>query len=636
METISINVDASQIIRPFNHFYRAVGYANVDYTYTRPFRKMYDYLSSFHNHPRYMRLHNILTAHGRGDYYLLHEGSDYGNPRDRTTHFDNVVTLDASGKLTFNWDVVNRVYDILVEHNIKPIVETHHVPTCLVRPDSSDFAHEPPQDFRQWGEVIQTFTAHVVDRYGLDEVKQWYFEIWNEPDNSLAFRGDPRLFMALYDYMEHGIHSVDPSLKVGGPATKQAEEAFMIFEAFLKHCAHEPNYVTGQIGTRVDFISVHCKGGRPPHVNCPSTRIMFNSLRDYLDILKAYPEFRGVEFINDESDVVWAGNRGIKDFNWMNFRNTHYFPGFVCKMVNMYCDVVEDEYDANLTIVDSDNCHLQWERYLFSGNRSQFTPLVEYPSTDLITKPAFNAYVMLGRLLDQRLAVRCGTDGFGEKFGVLATSDDESIAFMAWNFEDGMDEEVNARRINVTVANLPFSGDYHLIHYRIDATHSNAYAAWKAIGKPAQPSIEQIKTLREREGLALFEPVKAIHLEGEFSANLDLPMHAVSLLLLVPHNTSPPATPDWIKGEAERGFNGNPQIFLKWRANTEKDFLHYQLWRQQDDSGFDLLADEFNIGVFTDMHVSGGSAYTYKLQAVNASGQQSDFSAALRVAVTQE
>lgn len=628
MEDLAIKVDASTVVKPFNHFYRAVGYANVDFTYTEPFKKMYDHLSSFHNAPKYMRLHNILSAHGEGDHYFIHEGSDYGNPLDRTANYDNVVTFGEDGELVYNWEIVDRIYDIFVEHNIKPIVETHHVPTRLVNQESLDYTHEPPQDFKLWGEVIRAFTQHVVDRYGLDEVREWYFEIWNEPDNSALFRDDPRLFMAMYDYMEYAVHSVDDTLKVGGPATKQAEPAYPLYEAFLKHCAREPNYVTGKIGTRVDFVSVHCKGGRPPEVFCPSTLVMFNSLRKYLDILKTYPEYDGVEFINDESDVVWSGSLGVDTYNWMNFRNTHYFPGFVCKMVSLYCDIVEDEYGANLSIVDSDNCHLHWERYLFSGNRSQFTPLTTYPSTDILKKSVFNAYVLLGRLGTERLAVSSDAAGFGDKFGVLPTRDEDSLALMVWNFEDGMDGSVNTRTLNVSLDNLSVSGNYRLIHYRIDAQHSSAHTEWLKQGEAAQPTTEQIQAIRAQEGLKLYEPVKELSLADTATFSVDLPMHAVSLLLLVPSSDAKPSSPTWVKTRSEQGFNGNAQNFLKWHPNTEADFLHYKLWRKANNAKFELIAEsqQLNTATYTDMDIEANARYSYKVQSVNASGHSSDLS----------
>jgi xylan 1,4-beta-xylosidase len=35
------------------------------------------------------------------------------------------------------------------------------------------------------------FAQHLVDRYGIDEVSQWYFEVWNEP-NIDFWNGIPR------------------------------------------------------------------------------------------------------------------------------------------------------------------------------------------------------------------------------------------------------------------------------------------------------------------------------------------------------------------------------------------------------------------------------------------------------------
>jgi xylan 1,4-beta-xylosidase len=362
---------------------------------------------------------------------------------------------------------------------------------------------------------------------------------------------------------------------------------------------------------------------------------MFDSLRRYLDIVARYPQYRETEFFNDESDVVWTGNRGVAHASWLNFRNTHYFPGFVCKMVDTYCTVVEDEYRANLAVVDSDNCHLQWERYLFSGNRSQFTPLVAYPSTDLIRKPAYNAYVLLSRLRDNRLTVSCTEEGYGVKFGVLPTLDDDSLAVMAWNFEDGMEQGVNDRRLSVTIDNIPFSGRYRLVHYRIDAEHSSSYGEWVRLGKPAEPTPEQVAAIREREGLELACPVKDVNLEKTLTVALDLPMHAVSLLLVVPSSSVPPVKPEGLRAVVESGFTGAPQVFLKWDPSPEKDFLHYLLLRSTDGRESSVVADSpsFSAAVHVDAGVSTGGAYAYRVCAVNASGVQSDPSDECRVSV---
>ena len=86
------------------------------------------------------------------------------------------------------------------------------------------------------------------------------------------------------------------------------------------------NYKSGRFGTRIDFISVHCKAGYPKDTN-PNTDVMFDWVKRYSALIKNYPEFNDVEFINDESDIVWDGNLGVWMKSWLNFRNTHYAPG---------------------------------------------------------------------------------------------------------------------------------------------------------------------------------------------------------------------------------------------------------------------------------------------------------------------
>lgn len=455
--------------------------------------------------------------------------------------------------MRFNWTAVDKIYDILVEHNICPIVETLFIPHCIQK--SPEFWYIP-KDYKMWAEIIKKFVIHVQERYGKEEVENWYFEIWNEPDNREAWVEDPRTFFALYDYMEHAIYSVNPNLKVGGPATKQWNEGYDMFRAFLDHCAHGLNYVTGEFGTRLDFISVHCKGGYPRSTYNPSTGVMFNSVEKYIDIIKKeYP---------------------------------------------------------------------------------QFTPLNKYPSTDLIKKPVFNAYVLLSKLGTQRLSVKCDQEGFGRKFGVLPTKAEDVLSVMVWNFEDGMADDVNDRSIKLNIEHIQEEGKYRLVHYRIDGNHSNAYNIWSELGRPYDPSLDEIKKMRQREGLELYQPVKEIDLDDNMELELHMPMHSVSLLLFLPLSTKKPHTPSGLSARYEEGFNKNPQVFLKWNPNEEKDFLYYKIWRrEQSREDYELISDNtsVNTAVYVDMDVEIGSSYVYKIQAVNASMICSDFSDTISVKV---
>lgn len=633
-KTIRITVAADKPSKPLKPFFSATGYVNVDFTLTAASGRMYDHFSSFHNHFRYIRMHNTLTAHGQRDRYLLEGGRDFGNPGDmRPETADTVVTVEEAGKLRFDWTVLDQAYDRVVAEGIKLIVETDFLPSCLRR--SAELWYIP-KDYTLWEQTIRSFVSHLQGRYGSKEIEQWYFEIWNEPDIFPAWKEDPQSFFALYDYMEQAVHSINPRLKVGGPAVTQFEAGVELFGAFLQHCSSGVNYASGQVGSRIDFLSVHCKGGTLEDTN-PSTQKIFASLEEFRQVLDGYPRFKNLEFFNDESGIVWGGNRGTEDHSWLNFRNTHYSAGFVCKLVDQYCRRVQDDWRLNLGMMDIDNCQLQWEKSLFSGHRSQLTPLFRYPSKDLIRKSVFNAYVLLSRLGSERLRVSCSDPGFGSKYGCLATRGDKSLSVMVWNFEDGIENGVNPRRFLLRIRATSSAGRYKLIHYRIDNLHSNAYHVWSELGKPPRPDPEQIRALRDAEGLALLTPVADTPLKDSLSIRLELPMHGVSLLQLVPESTKAPEAPSWIRGGAETGAWGNPQVFLKWKPNAEADFLHYRLWRKQSgEDAFQIICDDssLNISVYIDMGVEKEKSYRYRLQAVNASGVVSSYSEELAVSVS--
>ncbi len=632
----SVSIDVQGQGKPFPHFFRATGYANADYTYTPPLRRMYDCLSSYAGHPLYMRLHNIFSLHGKGDYYVVNGVSDYGNPIiNGSGGADIVVTYDDAGNLKYDWELVDRVYDIIVNHGMHPIVEAVYMPS-VIRKSEQDY--NMPVNNTVWETVVTAFVRHWVERYGVEEVLNWYFEICNEPEQYSNWNSDPSSFFALYDYFERAVHSVDSRFKVGGPAVQQWDDGHRLFEKFLAHCDSGVNYCSGDYGSRIDFISVHCKGGIPGQVG-PSMDFMFNSLREYIAILKRFPRFADTEFFNDESDIVWDGNRGIAYKSWLNFRNTHYAPGFICKMIHTYCSVVQDELGVKLSIVDSDNCHLTWEKSFFSGNRSQFTPLAKAPCTDILRKPMFNAFQLLGRLGDERLPMDVEDSEFGLKYGVLATRTGRSYyAFMVWNFEDGLDSDVNERTIQLKADHLDENSVYDTLHFRIDADHSNAYGQWMSMGRPYPLSAQQISFLREHDGLELYEEPGTCTGRSSFEKSVELPMHAVSLVLLVkrPDHAAPS---EGFVGQRpvcqiEQSVLDAPQVYISWKYSDRKDLVGYRLYRGLAGEPYTLMNTKPLAGsYYVDSAVEPKRTYSYVVSALYADGSESPRSLAGEITI---
>ena len=107
----------------------------------------------------------------------------------------------------------------------------------------------PPKDYNRWRQLVSTVVQHLVERYGADEVKTWYFELWNEPDLAFYWKGSIEDFCKLYDYTVAGIEDVFPDARIGGPATTgpmPGSKSAEYLDVFLNHCRNGRNYVTGR------------------------------------------------------------------------------------------------------------------------------------------------------------------------------------------------------------------------------------------------------------------------------------------------------------------------------------------------------------------------------------------------------
>lgn len=129
----------------------------------------------------------------------------------------------VNDKVQYNWCYIDNVYDFLIENGIRPIVELGFMPTAFATGTNACFWWKgnvtPPKDFDLWKQLIFELTTHFVERYGLEEVQKWYFEVWNEPNLKGFWAGTKSEYFYMYEVSVQAVKSVHESLKVGGPAT---------------------------------------------------------------------------------------------------------------------------------------------------------------------------------------------------------------------------------------------------------------------------------------------------------------------------------------------------------------------------------------------------------------------------------
>ena len=146
-----------------------------------------------------------------------------------------VYDEDEQGRPVYNFSYVDQIYDGLLENGVRPFVEISFMPKKLaLRQDIHSFWYHPivspPKSYEKWDDLIRAFAGHLVDRYGIDEVTRWYFEVWNEP-NIDFWTGEPKetTYYELYDHTARALKSVNSHLRVGGPSTRRRSGSSHLF-----------------------------------------------------------------------------------------------------------------------------------------------------------------------------------------------------------------------------------------------------------------------------------------------------------------------------------------------------------------------------------------------------------------------
>ena len=224
---VSINVDASQKAGTLDHSWEAMTGSGNASLYIRP----------------------VWGEKTLAQLKDVHDNLGIQSVRFHGIFLDKVGIYQGPGKYDFSNS--DKIYDSLLAAGVKPFVELGFMPKALASGKAVGFPLgyrpfiSPPKDYDEWGKMVEAFTRHLVARYGLAEVKTWYFEVWNEPNLLPFWSGKMDDYFKLYDVTAKAVKAASPELKVGGPASSQSS---WILE-FLEYCK--------SADAPVDFISTH-------------------------------------------------------------------------------------------------------------------------------------------------------------------------------------------------------------------------------------------------------------------------------------------------------------------------------------------------------------------------------------------
>ena len=121
----------------------------------------------------------------RQDY---HQQLQYISDKLGTTsvRFHGILDDDVgsvNGVNDYSFVNIDKIYDYLLSINMKPYVEISYMPDAFASSSQSTHHYKgnisPPKDWNTWYSFIQTWIKHLVDRYGIDQVATWKFEVWS-------------------------------------------------------------------------------------------------------------------------------------------------------------------------------------------------------------------------------------------------------------------------------------------------------------------------------------------------------------------------------------------------------------------------------------------------------------------------
>ena len=440
-----------------------------------------------------------------------------------------VYAESKNGEAIYNWQYIDRLFDALLALRIRPFVEVGFMPSALASGPKTIFWWRanvtPPTSYEKWDGLVEHLVRHWTDRYGAEEVKRWFFEIWNEP-NYPGFWGPRDVSRAKEEYFELYWHTaaavkkVNRDYRVGGPAGAGPEWV----PSLLHFCAGR--------ATPLDFISYHAYGlgDGPSGLDPEGNRLL------YLSSNLLAPAH------------IAASQRCVID------STSHAgLPIHITEWSSSYSprDPIHDSYFSAAYILEQLK---RTEQGIASMSYWVFTDIFEENGPPLtpfhggfgllnlqgIRKPAFFAYRFLNQLGPTELSN-------ADHSSWVCRDQRGGVQLLVWDlkapkFRDCSNQEIfgkvlpacGATKAHWHVSHLP-PGKYLLSVYRVGFERNDAYTAYLRMGAPAQLSrVQEAQLDQEASGKPELQQPFVISEAGMFEFSVVLRGNDVCFVILSP------------------------------------------------------------------------------------------------------
>ncbi|MBC7588881.1 MAG: hypothetical protein H7178_11050, partial [Chitinophagaceae bacterium] len=388
----------------------------------------------------------------------------------------DVVRRDKNtGELIFNWHQVDKVYDALLSMGIRPFVELNPMPKVLASGTQTMFNYKmnvtKPQSYNEWANLVESFVRHLVQRYSLQEVRTWYFEVWNEPNLSAFWAGTQQDYWQLYSASAFAVKKVDLQLRVGGPAT--ASGAWI--KDIIDYCEKE--------NVPLDFVSTHLY---------PQDEQVFYPNRKNSPFKVG--EYFGARF-KEVQAIVKSSKKPNLEIHWTEW-NTQSAASAenVTWGENIYVDNLFAASFIARNMIELDTVANSMAYWVVSDifdeggiPQSPFSNTYGLMNIHGIPKASFNAFRFLRKMTGDLLNIST-TQPLPNGKGLIATTEGQTIHVLLWN-QNFVEEQTHSSWS--AMLQLPAYSDsaQTMVKATIGIGGGSAWESWQLMGRPLNPTL---------------------------------------------------------------------------------------------------------------------------------------------------
>ncbi len=411
----------------------------------------------------------------------------------------DVCKRDSEGKIVYNWQYVDEVYDRLLELKIRPFVELSFMPKELASGKKVILWWSGnvtlPIDYKEWYQLVYNFVTHLTERYGEEEIKQWLFEVWNEPNHPSFFAGTQQDYFELYKHSVNAIKNVCNQYKVGGPATA----GNYWIEELIDYCEQQ--------GVPVDFITTHDYG-------CQSG---FDEFGKSLQKMNESPDYI-IQHVKETHEKVVKSKRPELPIYYTEWSSSY------SSRDNIHDSYIQAPYILyNLKRMEGYADGMSYWTFTDVFEEVGPAPTPFHGGFGLINeqgirKPAFYAYQYLGRLGETELE-NADSDSY-------ICCNKNNIQVLFWNYTHQNQDNMNQ---HYYIRDLPASpiedvkiclnglkpGYYAVKFYHTGYKCNDVYDDYLTMNRPSWLSQEAVKELKEHNS-GKAEKIEIIYLNGSF------------------------------------------------------------------------------------------------------------------------